>query len=264
VTYTLVREDGFEYIEEGGPIRPGRPVLLLLHGLFGALSNWADVLTTFSRDYTVLIPLLPIYHTSKVEANLDALTEYVHSFVQHKQLERSVLIGNSLGGHLALLFALRYPRRVEAMVLTGSSGLFEAGMGMGFVKRGDYGFIRERVEFTFYQPQTASKELVDEVFDIVNNRLYAMRILNIARHAQRMNLGDELPKVQHRTCLIWGLNDNITPPYVAHEFHRRLPNAELHFVDHCGHAAMMEQPLVFNEILREFLARHVLLEKVLA
>lgn len=264
MTYRLVREEGFEYIEEGGPLEAGRPVLLLLHGLFGALSNWADVLKTFSERYTVLIPLLPIYHTSKVEANLDALTDYVHAFVLHKRLERAVLIGNSLGGHLALLYALRHPHRVEAMVLTGSSGLFEAGMGMGFVKRGDYGFIRERVEFTFYHPQTASKELVDEVFDIVNNRLYAMRILNIARHAQRMNLREELRKVTARTCLIWGLNDNITPAYVAHEFHRRMPNAELHFVDHCGHAAMMEQPAVFNGILSEFLARHVLLEKSVA
>ncbi len=262
--YRLVREEGFEYIEEGGPLQPDRPVLLLLHGLFGALSNWADVLKTFSAQYTVLIPLLPIYHTSKVEANLDALTDYVHAFVQHKRLDRAVLIGNSLGGHLALLYALKHPHRVQQMVLTGSSGLFEAGMGMGFVKRGDYGFIRERVEFTFYRPATATKELVDEVFDIVNNRLYAMRILNIARHAQRMNLRDDLRKIAQRTCLIWGLNDNITPPYVAHEFHRILPNAELHFVDQCGHAAMMEQPAVFNSILSEFLARYVLLQQAVA
>jgi pimeloyl-ACP methyl ester carboxylesterase len=262
MTFRLVREEGFEYIEEG--TATDRPVLLLLHGLFGALSNWADVLQTFSRDYTVLIPLLPIYKSAVVEANLEALTEYVHTFVEHKRLDQFVVIGNSLGGHLALLYTLKHPERVHSLVLTGSSGLFEAGMGLGFVKRGDYTFIRERVEFTFYKPSTATKELVDEVFDIVNNRMAAMRILNIARNAQRMNLHDQLRTIQHRTCLVWGLNDNITPPYVAHEFRRLMPNSELHFIDQCGHAAMMERPDRFNVVLSEFLARQLLLQKSVA
>lgn len=142
---------------------------------------------------------------------------------------------------------------VETLTLTGSSGLFEEGMGSGFPRRGDYGYVKERVEFTFYSPQTATKELVDEVFGIVNNSYAALRVLKIARAAQRMNMREDVKSITAPTCLIWGLNDNITPVYVAHEFNRLITHTELNFIDHCGHAPMMEQPERFNRILNQFL-----------
>jgi pimeloyl-ACP methyl ester carboxylesterase len=167
------------------------------------------------------------------------------------------LVGNSLGGHVALLYTLANPTRVKTLTLTASSGLFEEGMGMGFVKRSDPTFIRERVAYTFYDSKTATTELVEEVFGIVNNRISAMRVLNLARDAQRANLRDELHSIRVPTCLIWGLNDNITPPIVAHEFKHLIPHAELNFIDQCGHAPMMERQELFNQILDRFLKRHL-------
>ena len=67
---------------------------------------------------------------------------------------------------------------------------------------------------------------------------------------------NELKNIKVPTLLIWGLNDNITPPSVAHEFERLIPHTELHFIDKCGHAPMMERGREFNNILKRFLPKY--------
>lgn len=245
-------ENGFRFVDEGQGT-----VLLLLHGLFGALSNWRSVVEVFSKEYRVVIPLMPIYEkpVKEVETSVEGLKGFVASFLEMKKIDKAILLGNSLGGHVALKFALAHQAQVTALILTGSSGLYESGMGNEFPRYKSYPFIKGRVEFTFYSPLTATKELVDEVFGIVNDNYKALRVLRIARSAQREYLGKELANLKMPTMLIWGMNDNITPPHVAHEFNALIPHSELYFVDHCGHAPMMEQPEVFNEILTRFLAR---------
>jgi pimeloyl-ACP methyl ester carboxylesterase len=101
----------------------------------------------------------------------------------------------------------------------------------------------------------ATEELVNEVFEITNNRLKVIKIIALAKSAIRNNLGEEISQVKQPTCLIWGNNDTITPPFVGKEFHRLIPNSELHFIDKCGHAPMMEVPDEFNKILESFLAK---------
>lgn len=247
---SVIEEQGFNYVEIGKG-----PLIVLLHGLFGALSNWLDTVSFLASRYKVYIPIIPVYEAHSTPPSVEGLTDFVESFIQFKKISNYTLIGNSLGGHLALMLALRPLNSIKSLILTGSSGLFEEGMGMGFPKRGDKKYIKERVEFTFYSPQTASPELVNEVYHIVNDNTKAMRILKIARGAQRMNMREDIKRIKLPTCLIWGLNDNITPVYVAHQFKRLIAGAELHFIDHCGHAAMMEQPEVFNPIVAKFLQK---------
>jgi pimeloyl-ACP methyl ester carboxylesterase len=93
------------------------------------------------------------------------------------------------------------------------------------------------------------------VYEIVNNRLKALKIITLAKSAIRNNLGEELNQIKQPTLLIWGNNDAITPPFVGREFQRLIPNSELHFIDKCGHAPMMEVPNEFNEILHKFLTK---------
>ena len=241
-------EGGFKFVDEG----TGQ-VLMLLHGLFGALSNWEGVVGPFSRDYRVIIPMLPIYDMPIREAGLDGLRKFVEEFVQQHGLEDMIIIGNSLGGHIALIYALHNADKVNKLVLTGSSGLFEDSMGGSYPKRGDYKYIQERVSYTFYDPRVATKELIDEVFEITNSIPKCLRIVAIAKSAQRNNLADDIPKINVPTLLVWGLNDTITPPFVAHEFNRLIPNSQLRFIDQCCHAPMMEHPEKFNELVEDFL-----------
>lgn len=245
----LKEDKGFTYVDEGEG-----EVVLLLHGLFGALSNWDSVVNHFSKNYRVIIPLLPIYTMPLKEAGLEGLTDFLEEFIEVKQLKELNLMGNSLGGHVALIYALRKPENIKSLILTGSSGLFENAMGGSFPKRGSYDYVKERVAYTFYDPATATDELVDEVFETTKSIPKCMRIVAMAKSAQRNNMADLIPDIKARTLLIWGLNDTITPPMVGHEFNRLLPNSELHFIDKCCHAPMMEAPEKFNILLERFLA----------
>lgn len=245
----IKEKNEFQYVDEGTG-----EVLLLLHGLFGALSNWEDVVEEFSPRYRVIIPLLPIYEMPLLKAGVPGLVSFVEDFLAAIGLTQPcTVLGNSLGGHIALVYTLQNPARVSRLILTGSSGLFEDGMGGSFPKRGNYGFVQERVAYTFYDPAVATRELVDEVFNVTNSNAKCLRIISIARSAQRHNLAKDLHRITVPVLLVWGLNDTITPPVVAHEFHRLLPAAELRFLDHCGHAPMMERPREFNQLLLRFL-----------
>jgi pimeloyl-ACP methyl ester carboxylesterase len=246
----------YKYVDEGEG-----EVLLLLHGLFGALSNWEGVVRGFSPSRRVVIPLMPIYEMPYKEASVDGLSEFIEGFIAHKNLRDLTLLGNSLGGHIGLIYTLNNPQNVKRLVLTGSSGLFENSLGGSFPKRGSYDYIRERVEYTFYNPKTATKELVDEVFDITSSISKCMNIVAIAKSAQRHNMAEEVTRIKVPTLLVWGLNDTITPPHVAHEFHRLMPHSEVRFIDHCCHAPMMEQPEKFNRIVTEWIGCEQLVEK---
>ncbi|MBK8443453.1 MAG: alpha/beta hydrolase [Sphingobacteriales bacterium] len=248
--FTIQETDKFKFVEAG----EGQ-VILLLHGLFGALSNFSDLIQHFSQNYRVVIPLLPIYEMPIEQTSVAALAAYVREFVAARHYKMPILVGNSLGGHVALLYCVEYQQEVRALVLTGSSGLFESAMGDTFPRRGDYDYIKKKTEDTFYDPQVATKELVDEVFDIVNQRDKVIRVLAMAKSAIRQNMTELIPTITLPTCIIWGNDDKVTPPFVAEEFKSLLPNSELYFIEKCGHAAMMERPQEFNVILEQFLNR---------
>ncbi len=245
------KQDGkYNYIEEG----EGEP-LLLLHGLFGAMSNFSDLIEYFKRTHKVVAPLLPLFELDLLNTTVGGLQKWVKRFVEHRNYQDINLVGNSLGGHVALVYVLKNPERVKTLILTGSSGLFESGMGDSYPKRGDKEYIRKKTELTFYDPAMATDELVDECFEITNNRLKVIKIISLAKSAIRNNLGEELREIKQPTCLIWGQNDIITPPFVGEEFNKLIPNSELHFIDKCGHAPMMEVPEEFNKILGNFLSK---------
>ena len=199
--------------------------------------------------------MLPLFELDLLHSTVGGLQKFVYRFIEHRNYRNVHLLGNSLGGHVALLHVLKHSDRIKSLILTGSSGLFENGMGDTYPKRGDYEYIKKITELTFYDPRTASKQLVDEVYDIVNNRLKAIKIISLAKSAIRNNLGEELNQIKLPTLLIWGNNDTITPPFVGREFHKLIPNSELHFIDKCGHAPMMEVPDEFNIILHKFLKK---------
>lgn len=248
--FSIKEENGFKYIEEGEG-----EVLILLHGLMGALSNWTDVVNEFKNDYRVIIPLLPLYDMPLITTGVKSLAKFIDKFVKYKNLKNITILGNSLGGHVGLIYTLNHPEDVKSLVLTGSSGLYENAFGGSFPKREDYDFIKGKVEFTFYDPATATKELVDEVYKTVNDRIKVVKILALAKSAIRHNMANDIHNIKVPVCLIWGRDDKITPPEVAVEFNQLFPDSELNWVDKCGHAPMMERPIEFNGYLKKFLDR---------
>ncbi|MBZ9629307.1 alpha/beta hydrolase [Salegentibacter sp. LM13S] len=247
----LRQEGKFTYLEQG----EGTPIVIL-HGLMGGLSNFDGVTEYFPKHgYKVVIPELPLYSMSLLKTSVQTFAKYLKEFVDFKGYDKVILLGNSLGGHIALLATKLYPEIVQGLVITGSSGLYENSMGESYPRRGDYEFIKKKAQDVFYDPEVATKEVVDEVYETVSDRNKLVKTLAIAKSAIRHNMAKDLPKMKTPTCIIWGKDDNVTPPEVAEDFQRLLPDADLYWVDKCGHAAMMEHPDVFNELLHDWLKK---------
>jgi pimeloyl-ACP methyl ester carboxylesterase len=248
----IVSDGKFEYLIEGS----GTP-MIFLHGLMGNLSNFQHQVDYFStRGYEVVIPLLPLYSMPLATTSVSSLTKFVKKFIDHKGYSKVILVGNSLGGHIALLFQKLFPSYLKSIVLSGSSGLYEAAMGNSYPRRGDRDYIAERVRDVFHIKEVATEELIDQVFSTVNDRMKAIKTLAISKSAIRHNMAEDITSFHLPVCLIWGRQDAVTPPEVADKFHELLPNSDLFWIDHCGHAAMMEHPQEFNTIVDEWLKKN--------
>uniref|UniRef100_UPI004047F723 alpha/beta fold hydrolase n=1 Tax=Polaribacter sp. TaxID=1920175 RepID=UPI004047F723 len=249
MTKILKTEGKFTYAEAG----EGQAIIIL-HGLMGALSNFESTFNHFSsKGYKVLIPELPLYSLPLLKTNVKNLAKFLHSFITFKKLDKVVLLGNSLGGHIGLYFTKHYPDKVAALVLTGSSGLYENSMGDSYPKRGDRNYVTQKAQDVFYDPSIATEELIDDVYVVINDRNSLIRTLAIAKSAIRHNMAKDLPNMHQPTCLIWGKQDKVTPPEVAIDFNKLLPDSDLFWIDKCGHAAMMETPEEFNQVLDNWL-----------
>ena len=249
MAHLLKKEKEYRYIEVG----EGTPIIVL-HGLMGGLSNFDAVTEFFStKGYKVIIPELPIYSMSLLKTNVKSFANYLRDFIDFKGFDSVILLGNSLGGHIGLYHTKLYPEKVKGLIITGSSGLYESAMGSGYTKRSDYEVIKKKAQDVFYDPEVATKDIVDEVYETVNDRNKLIKTLAIAKSAIRHNMAKDLPKMTTPTCIIWGKNDTVTPPEVAKEFNDLLPDSDLYWIDKCGHAAMMEHPEEFNQILHSWL-----------
>jgi len=246
----MIKEEGkFKWIEEG----EGGRSIILLHGLMGGIENFGEMVDFISVEYKIYGLDLKLFEGSLLKVSVKSLSDYLYKFMKHLNIKNAVLIGNSMGGHIGLIFAKEHPEMVDGLILTGSSGLYENAMGDSFPRRGDKDYIRKKTEEVFYDPKVATDELVDNVFAIATNRISTLKLLGYARSAIRHNMAEDLLNLTMPVCLIWGEHDKVTPPKVAREFHSLLPNSELHWVPLCGHAPMWEHPEKFSKIVLHWL-----------
>ena len=250
----MIKQEGkFTWLEQG---KNGNPIILL-HGLMGGIDNFGEMVDIISTKYKLYGLDLKLFEGIKLKVSVKALSDYLYNFMNHLKLESATLIGNSMGGHIGLIFAKKNPNMVDSLILTGSSGLYENSMGDSFPRRGDKDYIRMKTEEVFYNPKVATDELVNNIFEIATNRIKVLKLLAYAKSAIRHNMSQDLPHIQIPTCLIWGAEDKVTPPHVAKEFHDLLPNSELNWIPLCGHAPMWEHPKKFSEIVLKFLQKNL-------
>ncbi|NND71568.1 MAG: alpha/beta hydrolase [Rhodothermales bacterium] len=250
--FSIAEHNGYRYVDEG-PATSAPPVVLL-HGMLGDQSNWyATIRDLAKKQYRVIVPVLPVYDLPLSQTTVPGLVDYVHGFTEALGIPEMVLAGNSLGGHVALLYAVRHPEKVSALVLSGASGIYEVEMGTSKFRRRDRDYIRQRAALTFFDPAHATDDLVEDVYGIINDRGRAIRLIRMARSVQNEGVAEHLGTIHAPTLLVWGEEDVITPPDVAEAFFEGIPNARLQFIGKCGHAPMIEHPDVFNEYTLEFL-----------
>ncbi len=107
----------------------------------------------FKTTHRVIIPLLPLYDLTLIETSVSGLSRFVQKFIEHFKLKNIHLLGNSLGGHIGLVYTLKHQELVRTITLTGSSGLFENGMGETYPKRGDYNYVQKKTDLLFMIPR---------------------------------------------------------------------------------------------------------------
>ncbi len=250
--FPISEEAGYRYVDAGKA--SDLPPIVLLHGMLGDHLNWSATIHYLSENgYRVLCPILPVYDLPLSQTTVPGLVNYVDGFTKALGVTEMVLAGNSLGGHVALLYSIRHPEKIRALVLSGASGIYEVEMGTSKFRRRDKDFIRQRAALTFFDPVHATDDLVEDMFGIVNDRGRAIRLIRMARSVQNEGVTEFLGTIHAPTLLVWGKEDVITPPDVAEAFFEGIPNAKLQFIDKCGHAPMIEQPDEFNKHTLEFL-----------
>jgi len=131
--YEIQKDGKFNYLEVGEG-----ETLMLLHGLFGALSNFSDLIEKFRHTHKVVVPILPLFDLDLLHTSVTGLAKHVEQFIEARGYQNIHLLGNSLGGHVGLVYILKHPEKIKSLILTGSSGLYENAMGDTYPKRGDY------------------------------------------------------------------------------------------------------------------------------
>ena len=225
------RHPGFRWLEQGS----GEPVLFL-HGLIGQMHHWDPVIDALAVRCRPMALTLPIFDEALREVSIEGLSKHVLRFLDALDIHRTVIGGNSLGGHVALALTLAHPDRVSGLILTGSSGLLERGRRRG---------LRDR--------SPLSDAWIASMRVAMTTAATGARLLRFARDAMRFNVGDRLHTIDVPTLLVWGREDRITPTVMAERFRALIRDAQLTYLDRCGHTAMLERPAEFVEVVAHWL-----------
>jgi 4,5:9,10-diseco-3-hydroxy-5,9,17-trioxoandrosta-1(10),2-diene-4-oate hydrolase len=267
--FIKVGEINTHYVTAGS----GKP-LLLLHGLGGHWGHWEANIPALAQHYGVYAPDIAGFGLSDKpqadERNLEFLLRFLRGFLDVQEIAQAVVIGNSLGGFLALQMALTYPQRVSALVLVDAAGL---GAQIGWILRlqglpllGDLvttipsrRLVRLAVRSIFYDKAQATPQIVEEHYRHFwrpgARQCYLAVIHNgLGRGGQRYLLLDRLPQIHVPTLLVWGAEDRLLPVRHAQAAAARLPDSRLHVLPKCGHCPQMEKPEEFNRLVLDFLA----------
>jgi len=227
--------------------------VVFLHGLFGRPAHFARVRVFLQKRVRTVALDLPIASGHGTIESVGDLVDFVSLQLVHLGTQRLVLVGNSLGGHVAVRVALAHPKSIAGMVLSGSSGLFDRGLERSIPRRPNRTWVAGKIAEVFHDPAFVTDSLVDEAHAILHDRRRYRSVVHLARSAKQEDLTKVLPAVLAPTLLLWGAQDRITPPDTAREFERLLPHARLIFLPACGHAPMLETPKRFAFHVSAFL-----------
>lgn len=229
------------------------PVVILLHGLFGNLSIWKHVIAELRRDYRIIIPRLPLFGIPVRETSVKYISEVLYEFLDWHQLDNVTLVGHGLGGQVALMHANHFPQSTRRIVITGSGGLSLNNLLSEPDTDQDYETISRVLKEAFYDRSRVTHAMVDRIYDTIHDSSHRQTIHRLSEVTESNAVNSFLYKIQQPILMVWGIQDKISPPEVAVNYHDHLPNADLRFIPQCGHLPMVEQPDQFNSLVVEFL-----------
>ena len=243
------------------------PVVILLHGLGGDMSNWAMTVGPLSQKHRVIVPdQIGFGRSDKPMLNyrIGTMVDFLDGFYKELKIERATLVGNSLGGWISAAFALAHPQKVDRVVLVDSAGFAVPKEMDPRVLNGLNPSTREAVRqmmpLVIYNKQMyASDAAIDMMF---TRRIAAGDSYTIQRIIDSILRGEDvldnrLAGLRHPTLIVWGREDLLTPLAMGERFKKEILHSELVIFDKCGHVPQLEQPAQFNSALLKFLGAEV-------
>ncbi len=238
-------------------IGSGPKAIIFLHGLFGTPDHWISVMESLADRYRVIAPQLPIDpqpgRRQKGVQTIGDLSALVAELIEALRIDPFVICGNSLGGLVAIDLCAKNPGYAKGLVLAGSAGLFERSPIRGLRSKPSKEFVRSTISGIVYDQRFVTDELVNEWYQAVQDRDFIRFLLRVSRATRDRTVEDELGDLHLPTLIVWGRNDEITPPSIATEFQHRIDGSQLEFIAACGHAPNWEQPEKFAQLMDEFL-----------
>jgi pimeloyl-ACP methyl ester carboxylesterase len=229
------------------------PTCVFLPGLLGVVEHYEASLALLQQRARCLVFDPMLLDLPRQLCNVDTVTNTVCEVLVKERLTPATLIGNSFGGHVALLTALERPELVRALVLAGSSGLAERTYERDVQHRPGKPWLRRKIREIFADPEYDVESFVDHAYQELSNPKKALAMVKLGRSTKQRHLGHLLPKIAAPTLVLWGAADEITNGDAARQFHRLIPDSRLRWISNCGHAPMLERPADFASGIEDFL-----------
>ncbi|HEX8503153.1 MAG TPA: alpha/beta fold hydrolase [Pyrinomonadaceae bacterium] len=240
------------------------PAVVLLHGLGGNSANWAFNTPALAQKFRVIVPDQVGFGRSDkplINYRVGTYVDFLDKFLEGLKVERAALVGNSLGGWIAAAYALKYPQKVERLVLVDAAGFappkefdLSALAGLNPSTREQ---ARRLAGMVFFNPLFKSDAAVDAVLEqrMTAGDGYTIQSLVESIHRGEDMLDGRLGAIKQPVFIVWGREDGLTP--LAREgerFRKELPQAQFVVFDNCGHVPQVEKAAEFNAAVLKFLA----------
>jgi pimeloyl-ACP methyl ester carboxylesterase len=249
------------YLEAGDA---AKPTVILLHGLGAQAESWQFNIPVLAANYHVIAPDQVGFGKSDkpfLKYRAGTYVDFLDKFMSELKIEKAHLVGNSMGGWVAALMAIKYPQRVEKIVLADAAGLsppeidFDRIYQLNNSTRDE---IRANLKLIFATPALQNNEaLVDQFMTqrVVTNDGYTINSLIESIKRREDFLDKRLGEIKKPTLIIWGKQDGLIPVTDAEKFNKGIANSELVILDGCGHVPQAEKALDFNKKVLEFLGK---------
>jgi pimeloyl-ACP methyl ester carboxylesterase len=249
------------YIEAGDPTKPN---VILLHGLGGSADNWQFNIAALAQTYHVIaIDQIGFGKSDRLmlKYRVGTYVDFLDKFMAEIKIERASMVGNSLGGWVAALTAIKYPNRVEKIVLADAAGLKPADLDLNRIYSLNFSTrdeVRELVKLVFYnQTLFGSEMFIDESMRVrvaANDGYTINSLIDSIRRGEDF-LNGRLGDIKKPTLIIWGKQDGLLKLSDGEQFKREIAGSELVVFDQCGHVPQVEKAADFNKTVLAFLAK---------
>lgn len=249
------------YLEAGDA---AKPKVILLHGLGAQAESWQLNIGALSQQFHVIVPDQIGFGKSDkplLKYRVGTYADFLDKFMAELKIEKASLVGNSMGGWVAAFMAIKYPNRVEKIVLADAAGLLPKTIDFNQIyqlNNSTRDEIRANLKLIFANPALQNNEpLVDQFFTqrVVANDGYTINSLIESIKRREDFLDNRLGEIKKPTLIIWGKQDGLISVADADKFNQGIAGSQKLIFDNCGHVPQFEKAADFNKAVLEFLGK---------